>query len=213
MYRPDIFKDEDPGSLRARITAHPLGTLILHRDGTLDANHLPFVLIQDGQEERLQAHIPRANPLSQLTGEHPVLVIFHGPQGYISPSWYATKAEHGKVVPTWNYAATHVHGTLRVVDDAEWVSHQIARLTTQQEAAMAAPWSIEEAPADYLQTLTRALVGIEINITGMEGKNKASQNQPTVNQRSVLARLQDKPDSAALHRMMEATLGGTPDKS
>lgn len=206
MYIPDSFNDNDPDALRERITAQPLGTLILNNADGMEANHIPFVLAGEQQDERLIAHIPRANPLSRLTGSHDALVIFHGPQGYISPSWYATKAEHGRVVPTWNYAVTHVYGQLRVVDDTRWVLDQIRQLTDQQEQHREAPWSVDDAPSDYTDKLARHLVGIEISIRRMEGKNKASQNQSDINQASVLKGLESEPASASLLRGMAATL-------
>lgn len=206
MFIPEIFKDDDPASLRARITANPLGTLVLHHGGELDANHIPFVLSADEQGEQLLAHIPRANPLSQLTGSHPALVIFHGPQGYITPSWYASKAEHGKVVPTWNYAVTQVHGQLRVIDDGQWVQRQIRLLTDQQEQGRAQPWAVDDAPADFIDRMAGALVGLEIRITGMAGKNKASQNQPAANQRSLLSALASEPGAQPMHSLVRTAL-------
>ncbi len=206
MFIPEIFKDDDPASLRARITANPLGTLVLQHDGGLEANHIPFVLSADEQGEQLLAHIPRANPLSQLTGSHQALVIFHGPQGYITPSWYASKAEHGKVVPTWNYAVTQVHGQLRVVDDGQWVQRQIRLLTDQQEQGRAQPWAVDDAPADFIDRMAGALVGLEIRITGMAGKNKASQNQPAANQRSLLSALASEPGAQPMHSLVRAAL-------
>ena len=206
MYCPDIFRDNDPDSLRARIKGHPLGTLVIQHGDGLEANHIPFVLASDEQGERLHAHVPRANPLSQLTGSHPALVIFHGTQGYITPSWYATKAEHGQVVPTWNYAVTHVHGVLRVRDDAQWVLRQIRQLTRQQEQGRDLPWAVDDAPSDYIDRLAGALVGLEIRIHRMEGKNKASQNQPSANQSSLLSALKDEPPSDAFSRHMANTL-------
>ncbi|MCK0154485.1 FMN-binding negative transcriptional regulator [Alcanivorax sp. S6407] len=206
MFIPEIFKDDDPASLRARITANPLGTLVLQHDGGLEANHIPFVLSADEQGEQLLAHIPRANPLSQLTGSHPALVIFHGPQGYITPSWYASKAEHGKVVPTWNYAVTQVHGQLRVVDDGQWVQRQIRLLTDQQEQGRAQPWAVDDAPAEFIDRMAGALVGLEIRITGMAGKNKASQNQPAANQRSLLSALASEPGAQPMHSLVRAAL-------
>lgn len=206
MFKPEIFSDNDPDSVRARIKAFPLGTLVLQADSGLNANHLPFVLQADAHDERLLAHIPRANPLSQLTDPLPALVIFHGPQGYISPSWYASKAEHGKVVPTWNYAVTHVHGTLRVIDDPHWVKQQIEHLTEQQEQGRDTPWAVDDAPADYIDRMVGALVGIEILIHRLEGKNKASQNQPPANQASLLSALETEPGGEALHSLIRATL-------
>ena len=206
MYVPLRFKDSDPEALRQRIRQQPLGTLVVQQAGEMEANHLPFILCGDGEGEQLQAHVPRDNPLSQLSGHHPVLIIFHGPQGYISPSWYATKAEQGRVVPTWNYAVTHVQGVLRVVDDPHWVRQQITQLTDQQEQGRTQPWSVDDAPEEFIENMCNALVGLEIQVLHMEGKNKASQNQPAINQASLLDALKHAPESGPLYRHMLASL-------
>jgi transcriptional regulator len=119
-----------------------------------------------------------------------VLAVFQGPQHYISPSWYATKQEHGKVVPTWNYAVVHVRGTLQVRDDAAWIFQQMKQLTAQQESPLPHPWHVEDAPAEYTERMVSAVVGIEIPIDSMSGKWKVSQNQPPVNQATVVQALQ-----------------------
>jgi transcriptional regulator len=125
------------------------------------------------------------------------LAIFQGPQAYITPNWYPTKQEHGKVVPTWNYAVVHAHARLRVKDDPAWVREQIEALTQQQEAGMPMPWSVGDAPADYVARLANGIVGIELEITRLAGKWKVSQNQPAQNQTGVAHGLRGKGEEAA----------------
>lgn len=129
-----------------------------------------------------------------------MLAIFHGPEAYISPSWYATKQETGKVVPTWNYAVVHAYGKLRAMEDADWLRQQLNDLTTQSEADMPSPWGVSDAPADYIEGLIRAIVGIEIVLTKLVGKWKVSQNQPERNRLLVTEGLKGKGevDMAAL---------------
>ncbi|MDX1802572.1 MAG: FMN-binding negative transcriptional regulator [Alcanivorax sp.] len=204
MYLPSAFREQDPAALQRLIHAAPLGTLVLCNEAGLQAHHLPFVLDQAGGT--LQAHVPRANPLSTLSQPQACLVIFHGADGYISPSWYASKPRHGKVVPTWNYAVVHAHGQLRLVDDSGWVRQQVDTLTRQQEQRFSQPWSLADAPAEFIDRLLASLVGLEIRIDRLEGKTKASQNQPQENQRSVLAALADDDAAGGLLAMMQAAL-------
>ena len=154
---------------------------------------MPFYLTsdEDGGQGTLQCHLARGNPVwRRLQGGARVLVVFQGPDAYISPSLYATKAETGRVVPTWNYLAVHVEGRARVVDDAGWLTAHLHRLTDQQERVMSAPWSVDEAPEDFIDRLIAAIVGVEITIDNLTGKVKASQNQPEKNRQSVKAGLE-----------------------
>jgi len=186
VYLPKQFAETDVAEMHALMCARPLATLVSHGPDGLNANHIPL-LLSDG---KLQGHIARANPLWQegkVTGE--VLVIFHGDESYISPSGYATKAEHGKVVPTWNYATAHAYGDLRVIDDPAWIFGQISALTACHEAALPQPWAVSDAPADYIERMLGALVGIEITINRLLGKWKVSQNQPAENQASLITAL------------------------
>jgi transcriptional regulator len=194
MYIPKHFAEDDVAEMHALMRARPLATLVSHGADGLNANHLPLLLV-DG---KLQGHVARANPLWQagnVAGE--VLVIFHGDDSYISPSGYATKAEHGKVVPTWNYAAVHAYGELRVIDDPHWIFAQISALTAANEVALPQPWAVTDAPADYIEKMLGAIVGIEISITRLLGKWKVSQNQPAVNQASLIAALEKAGDPMA----------------
>ena len=195
MYLPKHFAETDVGVMHALMCKHPLATLVSQGPAGLEANHIPF-LLADGPAPygKLQGHIARANPLSKA-GEtsDEVLVIFQGAESYISPSNYATKAEHGKVVPTWNYTAVHAYGRLRVIDDAAWIFAQISALTATHESRLPQPWAVSDAPADYIEKMLGAIVGIEITIDRLVGKWKVSQNQPAVNQISLIAALDGLP--------------------
>lgn len=194
MYLPKHFEESRVDVMHDLIRAHPLATLVTLASSGLVANHIPLQCVSDSSSlGTLQGHVARANPLwRDFNEELEVLAIFQGAEGYISPSWYATKKETGKVVPTWNYAVVHAHGTLRIIDDANWVRAQIEALTTQNEAAFAQPWSVADAPRDYTDKMISAVVGIEILITRLSGKWKVSQNQPPANQTSVVKALRGK---------------------
>ena len=192
MYNPAHFTETRAEVLHALLRAHPLSTLVtLGADG-MTANYIPMLLREGvGEHGVLVGHVARTNPVWRATDlEAPVLVLFQGAQHYITPSWYATKAEHGKVVPTWNYAVVQVRGMLQIRDDAEWLRTQVTQLTQQQESSFAKPWAVDDAPRDYTDTMIKALVGIEIAITSITGKWKVSQNQPPVNQATVVQGLQ-----------------------
>lgn len=191
MHIPRHFEQPDIAALHALVAAHPLTTLVTHGTAGFRANHLPMDLDPNPQPfGSLLCHVARANPLwRELSDGAGAIAIFHGPQAYVSPSWYPSKAESGKVVPTWNYVVVHAHGTLRVIDDARWVKAQIEKLTIRQEAGFAHPWAVSDAPVDYTQTLLGSIVGIEIAITRLEGKWKASQNRTEPDRSGVAAGL------------------------
>jgi len=177
MYQPASFSNDDPSSLQALMRAHPLGTWVTLGDGGITANHVPFLFEPSmGPQGTLLAHVARANPVWQSAG--PSLVVFHGPQAYVSPNWYPSKAAHGKVVPTWNYAVVHVHGRARAVEDRDQLLALVSRLTREHEAGEPAPWQVADAPRDYIDQLLGAIVGIEIEVERIEGKWKMSQNRP-----------------------------------
>lgn len=179
MYVPAHFDESRPEVLHEFIADHPLGVLITHGDGGLDANHIPFELdTKTGSQGVLHGHVARANPLwTSVHDGDEVLVVFRGENGYISPSWYPSKHENHKSVPTWNYRIAHVHGTITVRDDERYVRGVVARLTRTHEAREAKPWKMTDAPPDYIDTMLKAIVGIEIHITRLEGKFKLSQNR------------------------------------
>lgn len=178
MYLPAHFAEPRVDELHRLIQAHPLGTLVSHGADGLDANHLPFLLdAQAAEAGTLLAHVARANPLWQtLTDGAPVLVVFHGPQGYISPSWYPGKQDAHRRVPTWNYEVVHAHGTLHVHEDEKFLRRVLALLTRTHEAAEPQPWKMGEAPADYLAEQLQRIVGIEVRITRLVGKRKLNQH-------------------------------------
>ena len=203
MYLPKHFEEARPEALHELIRAHPLGMLVTLNDAGLQANAVPFILDADpaGGPGILRAHVARANPLWRETrSDVEALVVFQGPQAYISPGWYPSKAEHGKVVPTWNYVMVQARGTLRAIDDADWLRAFVTRLTTKHEAVQARPWAVTDAPADYIDTMLRAIVGIEIPLTALIGKWKVSQNRPAADRAGVVAGLNavGQPQSAKL---------------
>jgi len=198
MYLPKHFAEDNVAEMHALMRAHPLATLISHGPDGLNANHIPLLLADAEPYGTLQGHVARANPLwkaGNVAGE--VLVVFQGDESYISPSGYATKAEHGKVVPTWNYATVHAYGELKVIEDPAWIFGQISALTATNEAALPQPWAVTDAPTDYIEKMLGAIVGIEITINRLLGKWKVSQNQPAANQASLIAALEKAGDPMA----------------
>ena len=187
MYLPSHFAQSQPELLQALIAAHPFATVVAHGPGGMLANHLPFELVG----AVLHGHVARANELAALDGAE-VLVVFQGADGYISPNWYPSKHETGREVPTWNYAVVHVHGRLRVIDDAAWLRLLLDRLTDRHEAGQPRPWRVTDAPEDHIAKSLRAIVGIEIAIERMEGKFKLSQNHPARNRTGVMAGLRER---------------------
>ena len=188
MYLPKHFDERDPERLRSLIQRYPLGSLVTATASGLDANHIPFVFADSGSAAgTLHGHIARANPLwREGVRDAAALVIFQGPNSFISPSWYPSKRENARVVPTWNYAVVHVHGVLRFVDDPAWVRSHVEALTREHEGKQDPPWAVTDAPADFVEKMVAAVVGIEISITELVGKWKVSQNQPTQNQATVI---------------------------
>jgi transcriptional regulator len=191
MYTPKHFEEPRTKVMHELMRARPLATLVTLTSNGLDANHIPLHLADaPAPLGTLRGHVARANPLwGDFKKDVEVLAIFHGPDSYITPSWYATKQATGKVVPTWNYAVVHAYGTLRVIDDAAWVRAQLEALTAHNEASFTHPWSVSDAPREYTDKLIEAIVGFEIVISKMTGKWKVSQNQPAQNQASVIAGL------------------------
>ena len=208
MYIPKQFEEPRVDVMHALIRARPLATLVTLSSGGLNANHVPLYLAESPAPfGTLQGHVARANPiLSDLNSNSESLAVFHGPNAYITPSWYATKNETGKVVPTWNYAVVHAYGFLRVVDDAAWLRAQLEALTAHNEAPFAEPWTVSDAPQEYIAKLMTAIVGIEMVITKLSGKWKVSQNQPAQNQAGVVAGLEASslPDALAMAALVNA---------
>ena len=211
MYQPQHFREDDSGVQHALIRAHPLGLLVTVGPSGLEANHIPFVL--DPSAGVLQGHLARPNPQWQdFDPAREALVVFQGPEAYITPSWYAVKGETGKVVPTWNYAVVQVHGRLRVVEDRDWLRAQIEALTRSQEDQREHGWQVSDAPAAYVEAQIKGIVGIEIAITRIEGKWKVSQNRPERDRAGVIAGLREGGDEArqAMAELVAAPRGVGP---
>lgn len=207
MYLPSHFAETRAEVLRELIAAHPLGTLVTSGEAGLDANHIPFEF--DPLPEplgTLRAHVARANPVwREFSRDTEPLVIFQGPQIYITPSWYATKAETGKVVPTFNYIVVHAYGTMRAIEDQTWLRNFVGKLTERFESTRAKPWAITDAPEDFIASHLRAIVGLEIKLTRLIGKWKTSQNRPQADRNGVVAGLreEDNPVAQAMARAVE----------
>ena len=180
MYIPPSFAERDVPVLHAFIEAHPLGALVTASPSGLFATHLPLVLDRTrGAYGTLNGHVARANPHHELAGEaSEALLLFTGADAYVTPSLYPSKAKDGKVVPTWNYIAVHAHGTLRFVRETNALRRHLEQLTAQHESARPRPWSIADTPDGYVDKLLGAIVGVEIEITRLDGKWKMSQNRP-----------------------------------
>ena len=186
MYQPPAFREERLETLHALIRAHPLATLVTAGPGGLIANLVPFILADTGDKGTLRAHVARANDqVDALKSGAETLVLFHGPEAYITPSWYVSKKEHGRVVPTWNYAVVQVRGTPRVIDDTAWLRAQIGALTSSQENQRPEPWKVADAPEAFIEGQIKAIIGIEIPILTIEGKWKVSQNRSTADRQGV----------------------------
>lgn len=201
MYEVAAFREDRVEVMHALIRAHPLATLVSVCGGALEANHLPLLIEADpAPNGTLRGHVARSNPLWRQPPEGEVLAVFQGPQAYVTPSWYPSKREHGKVVPTWNYAVVHVRGPLRVHDDREWLRGLVSRLTDSREAGRPQPWAVGDAPDDYIDRMLGAIVGIEIPVRSIEGKWKVSQNRQPADRAGVAAglRADGDPDAAAL---------------
>ncbi len=208
MYVPDFFRQSDPSKALWLIREAMLAELVTWDGSGLVASELPMLYdAKTGTEGSLLGHLARANP--QWKSYRPgveALAIFRGPQAYVSPSWYATKAEHGKVVPTWDYATVHVRGELVIHDDVAWKRSLVTRLTTNQESPRSQPWAVTDAPEEYVEGRLRAIVGIELRISQLDAKWKLSQNQPQRNRDGVADGLdaEGTPESLAVARMIRA---------
>ena len=194
MYLPKHFEQTDAQALHALMREHPLAALVSVQDGEPTADHVPLVF--DTASNTLRGHVARANPLWRVAAGQPVLAVFTGPQAYVTPSWYPSTAETHKVVPTWNYTVVHAHGVLQVVDDAPWLHALVSGLTDHHEAPRAEPWAVSDAPAEHVQQMLRAIVGIQIPVQRLLGKWKISQNRSEPDRLGVAAGLGQGPEPA-----------------
>jgi transcriptional regulator len=206
LYIPKHYEEKDIAILHALIDAHPLGAWVTTGDAGLVANHIPFLIdAARGEFGTLVGHVAKANPVWRaLPAENESMVIFQGPDAYVSPSWYPSKKEHGKVVPTWNYAVVHAFGSPQAIHDHTWLLDLVERLTTKHESGRPASWKVTDAPADYISKRLDVIVGIEIPIRRIEGKWKASQNQPLPDKMGIVAGLnaEARPASAEMARLV-----------
>ncbi|HET8871172.1 MAG TPA: FMN-binding negative transcriptional regulator [Aquabacterium sp.] len=187
MYCPAHFQEDRPEAWLGLIEHFPLGTVITSGPDGLNADHIPLQHVAEGGAwGKLIGHVARANPLWQLAADQEVLVVFQGPSAYISPNWYATKQDGGKVVPTWNYAVVHAHARLKALHEPAQILGILNRLTHQHERTQAHPWQVSDAPTVFTDKLLPSIVGIELSITRMQGKWKVSQNQPQANRQGVV---------------------------
>lgn len=192
MYQPPHFREDDLATQHALIRAHPLGLLITGEAEGPAANAIPFLLAEGGEKGRLLGHLARANAQWQAIRDGAtVLVVFQGAGGYITPSWYETKRETGKVVPTWNYAMVQVSGPARAIEDRDWLRRHVGDLTREHEEGRPDAWAVEDAPDAYVDAQLKGIVGIEIEIADIHGKWKVSQNR-------------SQPDIAGVARGLEA---------
>jgi transcriptional regulator len=188
MYLPSHFEESRVEVLHRLMREHPLGTLVTLGNGGLNANHIPFELDPDPAPfGTLRAHVARANPVwRELSGSVEPLVVFQGAHHYVTPSWYPTKRETGKVVPTFNYLVVHAYGRAQAIEDAVWLRALVGRLTDRFEGNRETPWKVEDAPADFIAAQLKAIVGIEVPVARLIGKWKASQNRPAADSAGVV---------------------------
>jgi transcriptional regulator len=207
MYLPPHFAEPRVEELHRIVRTHALGMLVTHTAAGLEATHVPFLLdAEQGTCGVLLAHVARANTVwRDVSDGDTVLVVFRGPQGYISPNWYPSKHETHRRVPTWNYEVVHAHGTIHVHDDEKFVRGVVARLTRQHEADEPQPWKMGDAPRDFLDEMLRQIVGIEVRLTRLEGKRKLNQHHSAADRDGAIQGL-DRQGNPALAQAMKAAV-------
>jgi len=190
MYVPEHFKLGDAAEQHALMRAYPFAALITTSEAGYGVTHLPTVLKSEGALGVVECHVSRANPhWKEIAKSGKGLLIYTGPEAYITPAWYPSKHEHGKVVPTWNYAVVHAHGTAEIMDDRQWLVRHVSELTDQQETGAAVPWATSDAPGNFIEMLSRGIVGMRFTIARLEGKAKMSQNRELPDREGVVAGL------------------------
>jgi len=187
MFLPDHFRVEDVPEMHALMRARPFAALVSAGPAGLYGTHLPTVLKDEGTFGTIECHLSRANPhWKDLAEGGEAMMIFQGPDGYITPNWYVTKAQTGKAVPTWNYAIVHAYGRPAVMKEKDWLLRHVTELTDQQERSEAHPWKVSDAPASYVDVMLRGIVGFRFEIARLEGKWKMSQNRETQDRVAVI---------------------------
>ncbi len=198
MYIPKRFLQDDINKLKGMMANYSFATFITQNESVLEANHMPLILCESAEKDVLQGHIAKANPLwKNLKDKSEVLIIFNGPNSYISPNYYPTKQEHGKVVPTWNYVSVHVKGIVSFIHDDQWILTMLNNLTDQYEENQPVPWSVNDAPQVYIDKMLSAIVGLEIEIVSIAGKWKVSQDKTAENKKGVFEGLSQEAGSNA----------------
>jgi transcriptional regulator len=204
MYQPPHFRNDDLPQIRALMREQRFVTLISSGSLGLFATHLPTVTKDDAPYAMVECHLARANAhWKDLATVDEALMVFQGPQAYITPNWYRSKAEHGKVVPTWNYVALHAYARPEVVEDADWLRRHVAELTAQEEKVEPKPWALSDAPDDYVERMLRGIVGFRLRVARLEGKWKVSQNREPEDRDGVVTGLRSRGDGDDL-RVAEA---------
>lgn len=200
MYRPPLFREDQVEVQHELIRTNPLGLLITAGAGGLIANPMPILVDDEGSEYgTLRLHLARANPqVAELASVSECLVVFQGPQAYITPSWYPTKQASGKVVPTWNYATVHAWGKPTLTDDPDWLRRQIDDLTRLLEGARPDPWQVDDAPDQFVTAQLRGIIGVEIPVSRLEGKWKMSQNRPEADKLGVVDGFREQGEAGAV---------------
>ena len=195
VYLPPAFTEARSEVLIAHIERYDFGLLVSHGPAGLVASHIPFLVEREAHELHLLGHLARPNPqVAELADGGEVLAIFSGPHAYISPGWYAS----GPAVPTWNYADVHAYGTLRLIEDVDWLRMVLRRLSDRHEARSPEPWKMQDLPEPYLSGMMRGIVGLDIAVTRLEGKYKLSQNRPAADRPRVAAALEARGDADAV---------------
>jgi transcriptional regulator len=190
MYIPPAFRDDDKESIRATIRAARLGTLVTATAEGLLATPLPLYLDEsEGEHGVIYGHVAKANPQWRVSAQGDGLAMFMGPDAYVTPAWYQTKQETGKVVPTWNYVAVHAYGPVEFFEDADRLLEIVTRLTNLHEGGRAGPWAVSDAPADFIQSQLKGIVGLRMPIGRLEGKRKMSQNRNAADRAGVVSGL------------------------
>ena len=196
MYIPKHFLVEDQAVLAQLISEYPLATIVANLDSHFEINHLPLMLSPD--KTKLYGHVAKMNPLVKVASSSntSVTAIFNGPNAYVTPSWYPSKQESGKVVPTWNYAAVHAEGSIKLIEDAQWLRSHVSQMTNIHEPTYQSNWKLDDAPEEYVQMMLKAIIGIEIEVGSLVGKFKLSQNRPAEDYDAVVEQLEKSPQEA-----------------
>ncbi|NRG17826.1 FMN-binding negative transcriptional regulator [Rhizobiales bacterium] len=195
MYTRETSRETRPEVLKGAIRDIHFAMLVTPADGEIFCSHLPMILVEDDEGVRLEGHLARGNPhWRALEGPMPSLAVFHGPQAYISPSWYATKRESGKVVPTWAYVAVHAHGSLSAIDEPPQLLDHLAQLTDRNEAGRSDPWSLEDAPDGFIPALSRGIVGVRLSVERLEGSWKLNQHRSDADRIGMIEGLRGEED-------------------